>query len=131
MLDIFAKFATDEKLEIEGAWQPFQGTRVLIARVGNPAYSKMLNKLITENKDVLDREDDAADALSKQIMIDVYASKILLGWEDFGFKGEPLPYSLANAKMLLGVNDFRAAIATLANKFDAYKVKQEMEQGEA
>ena len=132
MYDVFSELATDENLEINGSWFNLSGkSRVLVARAGNKEFQKALNKQIETNQVALDAGGDAADELSDKIFVDVMSRTILLGWEHMGFKGQALGYTHDNAKLLLGVKDFRKKIAGFSNQFDAYKVKQEAEQGNA
>jgi hypothetical protein len=56
---------------------------------------------------------------------------VLLGWRKLKFKGAELPYNVENAKKLLGVKDFRSLVARLASDFEAYRVRQEEELGNA
>lgn len=132
-LDIFAAYATDKALENNGSWFDLgSGARVLVARAGNKAYSKMLSKLVQENQLVLNKNDDQAEVKSEELLILVMAETILLGWEGISYKGaKELPYSVDNAKMLLSHGDFRKQIAGFADDFNAYKAKVEDEQGKA
>ena len=131
-LDLFSQFATDENLENNGSWQDIgDGTRLLVARGGNRRYVKLLTKLVEQNKRVLDLNDEAADAKSDDIMSQVLAETILLGWENVKYKGKDLPYSLENAKLVMGMKDFRKLVAKLADSEDAYKFAEEQAQGKA
>lgn len=131
-LDIFAQFATDESLENNGTWFPIgDDSRVLVARSGNRAYAKMLTKLVEQGRKTLDLGGEVADKKSDEIMIEVMANTILLGWESLSFKGEDLEYSVENAKTLLSVKDFRKLIAQFADDTAAFKMKAEVEQGKA
>lgn len=130
MLDIFEQFAVNETRENEGTWMEMGDAEFLIARSGNKNYARMLTKAVERHKRALDRKDDAADKLSDQIMIDVVAKTILLDWKGVGYQGKELPYSEANAKMLLGIKDFRRQILELADDFDAFKAVEETEAGE-
>ena len=131
-LDIFTKYATDESLENNGTWREIGGgTELLIARSGNRAYSRLLAKLFEQNKQVLDVGDDVADAKSDEIMIEVAAKTILLGWKNLQFKGKDLPFSVENAKMLLAIKDFRRQVIALSESQDNYRLKEEVAQGEA
>ena len=123
MLDVFAQYATDETAELEGVWIPHGDAKFLIARSGNRHYGKELSRLVEQNKVLLDAKDDAADKLSEQIMIDVLASTILLGWEGVGFKGQPLTYTKENAMMLLGVKDFRRKVVEWSDDLTHFKAK--------
>lgn len=131
-LDIFQKFATDESLENNGTWFEIGGgARILVARAGNSAYAKMLTKEYERHRQVLEVNDNIADARSQQIMVDVMASTILLDWEGLAFKGETIGYSLENAKKLLAIKDFRRLVAERSDNMEAYLAKEEAAQGEA
>lgn len=127
-LDIKKTFATNVAAEVNGSEIEYSGTKFIIARAGNPKYSRMLSKMVEKHQKQLDQKDDAADALSDKILIDVLAHTILLGWDVLDFDGKPLPYSLANAKMILGYKDFRKEVAKMADDIDNYREKVEEEQ---
>lgn len=128
--DIFNELATDSNLEENGAWFSIgKGARLLVARSGNRKFSKLLNKLVESNKEVLEQEDDAAGNKSDELMTQVLASTILLGWEGISFKGVDTPFSVEQAAVFLALKDFRMKVTGFANQFDAYKVKQEVTQG--
>lgn len=128
--DIFDAYATDENLENNGTLFPLgKGSKVLVARAGNRKYSKALTKAVETRRVELDAGDDTADAVSDQIMVDVLAETILLGWEDLSFKGVDMPYSLDNAKTLLRIKDFRKTVAGLSDQIEAFKMKREQETG--
>lgn len=131
-LDIFAKYATDESLENNGTWREIGGgAELLIARSGNKQYAKLLTKLVEQNRKVLDLSDDAADAKSEEIMTEVLAKAVLLGWKGVQFKGEDLQYSVENAKMLLKIKDFRRMVVGMSEELDSFRAKEEAAQGEA
>ena len=134
--DIYEAFATDENLENNGTTFPLgKDATLLIARSGNRKYKRALTKQVEQHKLDLDFEtnDDAgaeaAAKVSDEIMVDVMASTILLGWTGLSFKGVDLDYSVENAKTLLAVKDFRKQVATLSDQMDAYKVKAEAAAG--
>ena len=130
MFDIFTEFATDENLENNGTWFPIgKDSRLLIARAGNRAYNRALTAAVEKNRLALDLEDDNAERVSDQIKIDVMAETILLGWEKLSFKGKPIEYTIANAKKLLAVKDFRMMVGRLADNVSAFKFKEEAVQG--
>lgn len=131
-LDIFAKYATDESLENNGTWREIGGgAELLVARAGNKAYAKLLTKLVEQNRKVLDLGDDVADAKSDEIMVEVLAKTVLLGWKGVQFKGKDLEHSFDNAKMLLKIKDFRRVVVGLSEEIDFFRAKEEAEQGEA
>lgn len=121
MLDIFAQYATDDTLENEGAWVG----KFLIGRTGNRQYVKTLTAAVEKNQIALDIKNDEASALSDQIMIDTLAESVLLGWKDVGYKGAELPYSKANARMLLAHKDFRREIVKLSEDINSFRAKLE------
>lgn len=128
--DVFEEFATDEALEENGTWFELgKGAALLIARSGNRAYGKALAKAVEKNRVALDFEDEAADKLSDEIMVDVLARTILLGFRNLSFQGKPAEYSLEKAKEMLAVKDFRKRVIAYSDNFEAYKVKQEAKQG--
>ena len=129
-MDIFASFATDESLEVEGKWFNLSKTaRVKVARAGNPNYVKRLRKKLDENRIDLESQGEEANDLAEKVMIDVMADTILLGWEDIQFQGKPMGYSPLNARLLLKVKDFRKKVSGFSESFEAFKVKQEEELG--
>lgn len=131
-LDIFAQFATDESLENNGTWFPLaEGTRVLVARSDNRAYAKLLTKLVEQGRKSLDLGGEVADKKSDEIMVEVMAKTILLGWEGVSFKGVDLEYSVETAMQVLSIRDFRKRIAQFADDTTAFKMKVEEEQGKA
>jgi len=138
MLDIFESYATDSKLEVEGTWRKVQGgAELLIARAQNQKYVNLLAKLWRENEQLLDRknadgtEHPEATAKSEEIMIEVMANTVLLGWKNVSYKRQPLNYSVENAAMLLKHRDFRQLVASLSSEIDAYRLQLEDEQGKA
>lgn len=135
-MDVFADYATDEAKEIDGAWHTLApGAEILVARSGNRKYARKLAVEVEKHQHVLDAAGDDSDKLSDQIMIDVMAETILLGWRGDNFKYKGAVYTCPEdaakrkeaAKLLLSVKDFRQRVAKLSNDFDAYRVKQEAE----
>lgn len=129
--DLFAEFATDEKLEAEGTYMSYKGQEFLIARSGNRDYGKLLSKLVNKNQRILDGKDKAADDKSDEIMIEVIAKTILRGWKGAIIVekgGKPVEYSVENAKKALKLKDFRAEVMKMAEDREAYRVAQLEEQ---
>ena len=132
MFDVFKELATDPSKELNGTWFDIgQGARILVARSSNRAYAKALTKAVELNRELLAGEDEAAVAKNDSIMIELFSTTILLGFEGISFKGEAMAYSVANAALLLAVADFRALVARKSNEFDAYRVTQDAAQGKA
>lgn len=131
-MDIFDNFATDEKKELEGAWFPLsKSARVLIARAGNENYVHVLRKKLEASGIDLGGTTKEDEQAAEIVFVDVMANTILLGWEGLTFKGEPLPYSIENARKLLAVKDFRKKVSGFADNFEAFKAKAEKDLGNA
>lgn len=132
MTDFFAQYATSPKLELEGKEFDWGGGVTLtIARSQNPKYTRLLAKLYEVHKHTLDKKDTpeelaAAEDRSNKIMADVMSKSILLGWTGpVSYKGQPLPYSVANAEMLLQLKDFQSEVARKANDFRNFRYDTE------
>ena len=131
-MDIFAKFATDEILEVEGRWVDLdKSSKIRVARMNNEKYQVEFRKQYAENKATLEKGDEEADELAKQIFISVMAQTILVGWEGIAYKGKAMKYSVENAKKLLQHKDFRVLVEAEASAFEGYRAKLEEEQGNA
>jgi len=126
-IDIFSDFATDTAAEESGTWVPYAGdVEFLIARFGNKKFAKMFAQQYKLHKRVIETKSDAAEQKSDEITVDTYAETILLGWRgDMTFKGEKLEYSKANAKLLLGVKDFREWVHAQASEMANFKTEQD------
>lgn len=130
-INVKKQFGTDLNAEINGSEVEFSGEKLHIARAGNPKYSRMLSKLVEKHQKELNQKNDAADALSDKILIDVMAETILLGWADGAFEdddGKAIPYSKAAAREQLSVKDFRKEVSRMSDDIDNFRVKQEEEQ---
>lgn len=124
MLDIFDAFATDEKKELEGAWEPIgSGTELLIARAENDNNLRQSLALLEANQEQLDTlPEDEKRALDRELTLGLMADTILLGWKSLVYKGKTLKYSRDNAIMLLRHADFRKQVMRLANKRSRYQL---------
>jgi hypothetical protein len=131
-MDFHALYATDPKAEQEGREFDWGGgVKLKIARAHNPTYSRLLASQYETYKHVLEQkatEEDqaAAEACSNKIMAYVMARSLLLGWTGpVTYKGQPLPYSVANAEMLLSLKDFQNEVNRKANDFRNYRYETE------
>lgn len=130
-VDLFAAFATDTSAEEKGTPTTIPGagdTLFVVARAGNPDYARKLQRLVKQNRTLLDSKGKLADQKSEEIIIEVMATTILLGWDKpVNYQGKPLEYSVANAKTLLAHKDFRAAVSKVAEDFDTFRAVKEAE----
>ena len=131
VIDLFAAFSTDKKAEQEGKETTLPGcgdTLFRVARAGNPTYKRLLNSLYKRNKAVLDSKGATAEAKSDEILAEVFAKSILLGWTGtISIKGKPTPYSYEAALGLLSLNDFRAVVEQVANDFNTFRTEEDAE----
>lgn len=131
-MDVFAKFATDEKLEIEGAWHKLdKDASLLVARANNEEYLSYMREQLQKNQADLDAGGKSADELAEKIMVEAMALHILKDWKGLKFKGADAPYSVEMARTFLRIKDFRKQVQAFADKFSAYQVKAEEAQGNA
>lgn len=129
-MDLFSTFATDEKLEIEGRWVPFDAnTSFKIARSYNKHFSRIFQRLYNANKLAIQAKGDTAEELADNIMCEVMAKTILLDWKGpVKIKGEDLgAYSIDGAKKALKLKGFREWVQTQADDTASYKVEQDEE----
>lgn len=130
-IDLFSAFAVDSAQEQDGALTqlPNAGdTQFRIAREGNKNYSKLLQKLVKMNRATLDAKGPLAEAKSDEILVDVLAKTILIGWEgEVNYKGKMLAYSVDNAKTLLQHKDFRAVVINASSSMENFKVVKDAE----
>lgn len=129
-MDLFSTFATDEKLEIEGRWVPFDTkTSFKIARAYNKHFSRLFTRLYNSNKLAIQSKGKEAEELSERIMCEVMAKTILLDWKGpVAIKGEDLgTYSVEAAQKALMLKGFREWVQAQADEVSAYKVEQDEE----
>jgi len=129
MFDVFAKFATDEKKELEGAEVILdEGVSILVARAGNKNFLTMIQEEADEfaaKAAGLPKEE--AERLDKEVLLKVLAKTVLLGWKGLSYKSKPIKYSVENAMILLGHTDFRKMVMGHAVKDEGYRAKLEEE----
>lgn len=128
MGDLRKLFAVDEKKEQEGIWEDVgDGVRVLVARIGNPLYTKEVTKLMRPYRRGIRRgsvQDDVIEAAITKAM----AKTILLGWEGLEIDGVPIEFSPEKAQeILFEFKEFRDLISDIANELDAFKTGEDEE----
>lgn len=127
-MDIFSKFKTDESKERDGVWVPLEKDgRIRVARTNNPLYREALVRKVSRYKTATTSkvipEDDWLNIVNELV-----AETILVGWEGITEKGQPLPYSVENAKRVLTeLKDFREIVLSIADNMDNFK--EELDEG--
>lgn len=127
----FSTFATDLDLEENGVWIDLgDGTRIKLARIGNPAYKKHFRQQLKPYRSVAARKnisekkwaEMSAELLSKTVVLDWE------GWEDD--KGKPVKFSQEHAyDMLVGLKDFRKFVEELADEQATFAREADEESG--
>ena len=127
-LDLFAEFAVDEKAESEGVWRDYGDVQFLVARAGNRKYREKFLRLYKPHERLLKGNSEAAEKKSAEIMADVMSTTILLNWKGklvVEKGGQPVEYSVENARKALMIPRFREVISEFADDFDSYKAVKE------
>ncbi|KKL67244.1 hypothetical protein LCGC14_2136930 [marine sediment metagenome] len=126
--DLQKEFATDEKSELEGAWEELaEGARILVARVGNDHYTERFKRLGKGLQRQIDR-GTLPEKKGRTIFIAIMVDTILLNWEGLADKGQPIEYSKENARtMLQAYPDFRQLVWDIASDADLYRIKDREE----
>lgn len=131
VIDLFAAFSTDTVKEEEGTLTTLPDCGDIkwrIARAGNKNYNRVLGTLYKRNRVTLEAKGAEAEAKSNELLAEVYAETILLGWEGtIKFKGKDESYSKPVAKQLLMLKDFRAKVEAVAGDFATFKSVQDEE----
>ena len=129
-LNLFAEFATDTNAEETGVWVPYAETEFLIAMMGNRKYREKFVKLYKPHERLIKTNSAAAEAKSNEILAEVMASTILLGWKGkliVEKGGDPVEYSPEAAKKVLMLPKFREIISEFAEDFSLFKAVKDEE----
>ena len=115
-MDIENAFA-DPEAEKEGVWIDYRGgSKIKIARLGNSKFRRLQSAKLKPHLRKY-REGTLDDELETNILCEVIAKTVLLGWEGFDKGGKPLKYSeKAATDLLIEHMDFRNDIVDLATK---------------
>jgi hypothetical protein len=131
-MSIFDIFKTDERLEREGRWINYgdKGGRFLVAHIKqrDSAYSKLFRARLKPYRHQIQTET-MDEGVLRDIMLDVFAEKGLLGWEGVrGADEEEIPHSVEKAKWLLReLPAFYDDLFEMATDFSNFK-QSEMEE---
>ena len=128
-VDLFRDFATDLTAEEKVVWVDYaEDVAFLIARANNKKYNRLMTKAFEKNKRLIDAKTDASEAKAEEIIIDTAAQALLLGWRgNLMWQGQPMEYSITNARTMLAIKDFRRWVFEVAEDVDRFKVEQKAE----
>ena len=130
VFDLKAQFGTDAELEVEGVWEDLGEAEegrdppgVLIARVGNKAYTKEYQKVPRGIRRQMEN-GTLPDGMGDQVVCKLLAKTILLNWRGLADGGKELDYNYENATAhLLKYKDFRELVWEIGN--DQARFRQE------
>lgn len=129
-MDIFEHFATDSLAETEGRELKLSKTaKLLVARASNRRHADAIRKAVEAGKIDLNDNSEQGNEVAEEVMIDIMADTILLGWSGISYQGRVVEYSPEMARTLLRIKDFRAKVNAFANNFENFKAKGEAAQG--
>ena len=113
-MDIDKAFA-DPKLESEGVWVSYrEGSKVKVARMGNPTFQKHLDAKMRPHKRKQDRGTLSSE-IETRVLCEAIAETVLLDWSGFTKDGKDFKYTPdAAAALLIQSMDFRNEISDIA-----------------
>lgn len=136
---VFAMFDVDKDIEKGGILLNYGDFRFRIARSGgsNQKYKKLLQARLKPYRHQIDN-DTMDEAVSEQIIREVFAATVLLGWESknengewepwLDIKGEKVPYSPeAGAELLTELPEFFREIQSMSGKAANFRKFEEEE----
>lgn len=119
-MDISKRYVTSEAAEIEGIWRNLEEAgEVRVARLGNTRYQQAYQRL-ERNKGTVDGTV-LTEAEQTELVVEAMAEAVLVDWRGIEWEGEPMPYSLENAKVVLRVKDFRRVVLELSRDWEQYR----------
>lgn len=121
-MDFKKVFATNKKKEEQGVWQPGpDGSEFLVARSGNPKFTKLAGDLFKPYRRLI-QMGKADDKVLSELAAEVTARTILLNWRGLKDGEVEVPYSVEEAKKrLVESSDFADFIAGLSQQIAAYQ----------
>jgi len=130
MADLRKLYGTDTNKETDGIWQDFgDGIEMKVARIGNPKYQKLFQKLSKPHRKAI-RRGTLKEDVAEKLMIECTAETILLDWRGIELDGKALPYSKDNAIMILTeFKDLKEYVNDFANEMEAY-MQEDAEEAE-
>lgn len=131
-MDLFKRYATNEKLEVEGVRHqigPDDEDYILVARMGNDRFTEVFARINTELSPQVESEDaEVSKHATTQVMVRTMAESILVGWgKTMTYQDKPLPYSVENAAKVLAHKDFREMVFGLSRNAEHYLLSKQAE----
>lgn len=124
------KFSNDPVREVEGVWFDYEGgSRLLIARYGNPEHVKLERQLESKMAARLQSGDEHAKVDARmELNRKAFAQAVVKGWEGILDEDETeLEYSPEAAEDLLRLPEFFGAVFEFAHTADEFRKHREAE----
>ncbi|UVD36477.1 tail assembly chaperone [Rhodobacter phage RcXuper] len=132
--NIHSIFATDKKLEEDGAWvevNGFYGLKIKVRRLRSEAAIKAYERIIIEmfGEGKLRKPSDLSADQSQEIIKRQLAEAVLIDWQNLRDTetGEDIPYSVDVARELMEIGDFREFVFQAASERDTFREKADAE----
>jgi len=136
----YDKYKLDPEIKKQGIWYEDEDVRILATFAGteNSRYDKML-KLRLKPYETRIRNDNFSDKAFHEVLAEVYAETVILGWESkndagefvsgiYNEEGEILPFSKENVAMGFKLGDrLFTDVIKLATNFNLFRRGQQEE----
>lgn len=121
-MDLKKTFGTNKDAEINGVWHTVGNARLLIARVNNQNYQRVLRRLISPNTTIVNTNSEESQELIKDYTLQAMAQAILVDWENLKEDDKEIPYSPENAyRILKEYPDFLELVSQKATDLKFYR----------
>lgn len=123
---------TDTKKEQDGVWIDYlDGSKLLIARMGNAKYKGFIANEYRANKLAIDRGGRSSEDLAVKIQNKALATHILLDWEGIIFDGEEKKYTPEfGLEVFEKLPDFKADVENFAGDVSFFSAQADKEVAE-
>lgn len=126
-------FATDERLEEEGAWvdvNEIYGLKIKIRRLRSEASIKAYEDVVREQfgDGKIRKPEDLTGLETMEILKRQMAKAVLIDWKGlYDEDGNEVPYSEEAALAFLSMKDFREFVYQAANERDTFREQSDEE----
>lgn len=132
-MDLRKTFAADPVLEAEGIEVHLgAGAYITLARAGggNVRYEAAMRRLFAPHKRAL-ANNTLDERTATDILQGAYAEAVVIGWRGVELDGQPLPYSVENARRVLReFPEIWRIVQDEATRFSNFRAEEIREAGE-
>ncbi|EOV8094045.1 TPA: hypothetical protein NGR52_004200 [Vibrio parahaemolyticus] len=113
---------TDKEKEVNGVWRDyFDGSRLLVARLGNENYRAFIAREYKANRIAIERGGEKADKLALRIQTEALARHVLLDWDGIVIGGSDTKYTPEiGIEVFNKMPDFKADVENIAGEMSLY-----------